>query len=199
MIKSLLVAIALSIGMVGTSIAEQVTVTTTKELSKDQIAKLNLEAAKMAAEPTTVLPELATVDEARQWIDLGTAIGKGRGSAAKEVGIAVNEFAQTPVGMFTMVLIAYNYLGDDVLGVALGLLWFAFTVPLWLWAWRRHAYKVTVVTYEKGKGPDGKTRVKTIEPMVYKDIRGDENITWRGSVMVILLGLIIVIGTVSIA
>lgn len=46
---------------------------------------------------------------------IGKALGSGVASSAKELGVAVNEFAQTPVGKLTAGLVIYKVFGRDVI------------------------------------------------------------------------------------
>lgn len=63
---------------------------------------------------------LDTANKVDQWVNIGEKIGKMLGGAAKEVGIAVNEFVQTPVGKMTAVLIVWNYMGSMIVHVLSG-------------------------------------------------------------------------------
>ena len=46
-----------------------------------------------------------TPEKLDQFAQTGANIGKGLATAAKEIGVAVNEFVQTPVGILTVGLI----------------------------------------------------------------------------------------------
>ena len=49
-----------------------------------------------------------TPEKLDQFAQTGANIGKGLAAAAKEIGVAVNEFVQTPVGILTVGLIAWQ-------------------------------------------------------------------------------------------
>lgn len=100
-------------------------------LSQEQIAELQLQAAKMKS-PENVS---ATVrQEATAWAELGANIGTAMVSAARELGVAANEFSQTSLGKVVTLIIVYKVIGKDILGVAVGsfILLFGFGVVLWL-------------------------------------------------------------------
>lgn len=80
--------------------------------------------------------------DVEEWVLLGERMGMMLGGAAKELGIAANEFATTPLGMMTMGLIIWNYAGDDLVGIALGLLWYLILIPLWTLFFFKINYKV---------------------------------------------------------
>jgi hypothetical protein len=142
--------------------AEEVVIRVDGNLTDQQKAELQLAAAKAASTPGEV--SVANVEAVREWVDIGTAIGSGLAASAKELGVAVNDFATSPVGIFTMVLIAWHYVGGELVSIVFGFVWLAFTIPMWLWMYRRQFFDVTITTYEKDKGPDGKRRVKTMSP-----------------------------------
>lgn len=58
--------------------------------------------------------------EASEWGELGANMGKAMVAAAKEVGVASNEFAQTPLGKITVAIVVYKLIGQDVLGAVVG-------------------------------------------------------------------------------
>lgn len=88
-----------------------------------------------------------TAKKAQEWIDIGNGIGTGLATTAEKLGIAVNKFAESPVGKMAMVLIIWNYMGHDISGYICGILWMAFLLPIWTRNFRR-----TFGVYnEKGK------------------------------------------------
>ena len=65
------------------------------------------------------LPSASTLSE---WASSGAEIGKGLAAAAKELGIAVNDFVKTPVGQITMILIIWKVIGAELVHIFGGLL-----------------------------------------------------------------------------
>ena len=68
------------------------------------------------------LHNLAKVEEAQKWVDLGSSIGKGLAASSKELGIAVNEFSESTVGKLTMWLIVFSIIGESVIQFLVGML-----------------------------------------------------------------------------
>ena len=103
----------------------------TRGLTKEQIAELTIAANKMKT-PEGVSASVRK--EATAWADLGANIGSAMVSAAKEVGVAANEFSQTSLGKIVTVIIVYKVIGRDILGVVVGgaILLFGFGVLTWL-------------------------------------------------------------------
>lgn len=151
---------------------DRVEISTKADLTDAQKAELASQAAKMSAENaagTTPANTASKVEVVKQWVDIGTAIGSGLAASAKELGIAANEFAQTPVGRFTVFLIAWHFIGSTLLHVFFALLWFFVLTTIFVWIYRRAAIAKTVTYYDKGAGPNGARKVKKIEPRAISD------------------------------
>lgn len=67
-----------------------------------------------------------SVEKVERWVKIGSNIGQGLAGAAKEVGVAVNEFSTTPVGQLTMVLIVWHMIGAQLVHVVAGILIWVF-------------------------------------------------------------------------
>ena len=81
-----------------------------EKLSVSQQAEV-LAAISKAAVPKPVesnLPNIPTPAEIEKYSDVGVAVGKALGSAARELGVVANEFVYTPDGMVTTGLIIYK-------------------------------------------------------------------------------------------
>ncbi len=128
--KKLLAVLAM---VVSTSLfaATQTTVDVSK-LTAEQKAQINKQVAELAAEPTNVS---ATVrKEAEAWSELGANMGKAMVGAAREVGVAANEFSQTDLGKIVVAMVAFKIAGRDILGIVVGslILVFGYGLALWL-------------------------------------------------------------------
>ncbi|HET8687807.1 MAG TPA: hypothetical protein VFM18_14260 [Methanosarcina sp.] len=93
-----------------------------------------------AKQPTAVnqVVENASTEKVKEWASVGTQIAQGVAAAAKELGIAVNDFAKTPVGKWTLFLIIWHIMGGLIVHLAGGLLvlLFGFTLVLVLYRGR---------------------------------------------------------------
>ena len=69
-------------------------------------------------ESKTIIPEATTVETLDKLASIGESVGKGLASAAKEMGVAANEFAKTDVGKLAAGLIVWNYFGRDFVSLA---------------------------------------------------------------------------------
>ncbi len=88
------------------------------KLSKqEQVEILKLVTDKAEVSNSIVVPN---VDKMQQWVNLGSSIGKGLASSAKELGVTVNEFSKTGVGQWTMFLIIFKVLGSTIMHIFAG-------------------------------------------------------------------------------
>lgn len=113
----------------------------TSGLSATQVAELNALAEK-AREETPI----GRAEQANEWVEIGQGIGSGLAAAARETGQVVNEFAATPVGQLTIVIILFKVMGGDIIQLIVGLLYFAVTIPIWYSFYKKLWPYTTVVT-----------------------------------------------------
>lgn len=135
----------------------------------------------------TVQPE-----EVKEWVDLGAeygkTIGQTIGGIAKELGIAANEFVNTPVGFVSIALIVWHFAGDDIMDITTSVVWYIVMLPLWVFLFFRIAYTVTGYT-EKTTTRWGKTYTKSV-PL--KSLDSDVGVTFLVFMIgIILIGLIL--------
>ena len=66
-------------------------------------------------------------------------MGKAMVGAAREVGVAANEFGQTSLGKVVVGIVTYKVVGRDILGVIFGsvILVFGYGLALWLFITKR--------------------------------------------------------------
>ena len=119
-------------------------------LSESAQAELALKAAELrkAALDTPVIPDVV---EMEKYVSVGEQIGKALATTAKELGIEVNNFATTPVGMIAIFLIVWHFFGAMMLHLAFGSVWFVTMVPLWVYFFKRIAMNREETFDAKGK------------------------------------------------
>lgn len=128
-----LVLMAMSIS----AYAAQSTVVDLSKLSPEARQAVMQQVNELEKSPTNIS---ATVrKEAEAWGDLGANMGKAMVGAAKEVGVAANEFSQTPLGQVVVFLAAYKIVGQDVLGVIVGslIMLVGYSLAIWLFTTKR--------------------------------------------------------------
>lgn len=80
-------------------------------LSKEDIIKLQAQIdAQEKIDNTKSLPA-----QLNEWASLGQNIGQGLVGAAKEMGIAANEFAETTIGQTVIVMLIWKFFGKSVI------------------------------------------------------------------------------------
>ena len=142
---------------------------------------------------TSILDTPVQPEQVDEWVDLGVKVGKMLGGTAKELGIAANEFATSPLGIITMGLIIWNYAGSDLYGFILGTLWFIIFIPIWIMLFFKIAYPITdFIDYNKIKGD------KTIvaQKPLRKLLRDNEDDAFVPGVFVIVLVAIFIVGII---
>lgn len=138
--KKMFMAMCLAIGAAmfapTATMAQEAITIETKGLTTDQLRALQTQADTMRAESPEA-QTTQTLERIQMYVEVGKGIGAGLGEAARGLGVAVNEFAGTPVGKITMFLIAYKVIGGEIIDLALGIIWFAITIPLWVSLFRK--------------------------------------------------------------
>ncbi len=119
----------------------------TRGLSDTQKAELVKMAESMKTTPVAKAAD--TVEAVDKWVNVGERIGKMMGGAAKEVGVAVNQFIDTPVGKMTAAIIVWNYMGGMVVHVISGWVFLLLSWSMLVWFIRRNTR--LVIQYDKTK------------------------------------------------
>lgn len=93
------------------------------------------------------------VDQMSEYAELGKKYGVALSEVAKSIGTTVNELAQTPVGKFMLVMVAYRVMGEGLIGVLGGFIWFTTMLPIWLYMFHRLVLRnVKTKTYTDAAG-----------------------------------------------
>lgn len=124
-------------------------------LSESQLAELYANAAKMAESNSAAavaeknVPTAAKLDE---YASLAKSISTGLADTAKNLGIAVNEFANSPVGRITEFVIVYKVIGNIFVHYIFGALWFLITGCAWWIVFKRTCLGHYNISYDKDTG-----------------------------------------------
>jgi hypothetical protein len=128
-------------------------------LTEIQKAELALQAAKMKENAIPTSKKVmdasdAALDVSKKWAGVGKELAVGIVATAKELGVAANEFAATPLGKLTTVMLVWNYMGKDILGIIMSLTLLFIGLPL-IW----YVYRMMItdnVVYEEKVGIFGR-------------------------------------------
>ena len=85
-------------------------------LTQDQINAINEQIEEMKAKSVND----KVYKQVSKWSELGTNIGSALVATAAQVGVEVNKFAATPLGMITTGVIVYKIIGRDILILSFG-------------------------------------------------------------------------------
>ncbi|KKR04455.1 MAG: hypothetical protein UT30_C0007G0011 [Candidatus Uhrbacteria bacterium GW2011_GWF2_39_13] len=113
---------------------------------------------------------LTNLEQAGKYAGIGKEIGEGVSGALGAVNTEVAKFADTDVGQFTMAMIAWKIMGDDMIvvvkklmGAIVGVPFFFLTSLTLLWSYRRLCFPRRVMT-KRGGGFFGEKEYTLIEP-----------------------------------
>jgi hypothetical protein len=99
------------------------------ELTEVQKAELALQAAKAREAQNRPSIPVQVRQEAEAWSQLGTNVGTALIAAAKEIGVAANEFASTPLGQVVTFAVFFKMFGREFIDLLIGLPLLAIGVP----------------------------------------------------------------------
>lgn len=98
---------------------------------------LKAQAAQLRADKAAKEEAPMTTERVTEYALMGKAVAEAFGAAAKEMNVAVNDFATSPVGKVTMVLIIWKVAGKDMARIILPMVIFILFFPCWIYAYRR--------------------------------------------------------------
>ena len=110
-------------------------------LTPAQAAEIQKQIAEMEKNPTNVSQNVRK--EAEAWGELGANMGKAMIGAAKEFGVAANDFAGTGLGKITVAIVAYKIIGQDLLQIFAGILVLVFGNIISMYCMTHLAWKKT--------------------------------------------------------
>lgn len=103
-------------------------------------------------------------NQMQEYAEIGKKYGIALSEVAKSVGVTVNELAQTPVGIFMLVMVGYKVLGQDLIGIFGSVIWFITMIPLWIYMFHRLIFSTRQI---KEIYSEGKLKEKNISPICY--------------------------------
>jgi hypothetical protein len=164
-----------ALSLLGASVAQaqttpsQTTAVNTEGLTEQQVADLAKQAADLRAGQTAQDPKVA-VQKVSEYVEIGKGIGAGLGEAARQLNVAVNDFAKTPVGIVTIALIVFKVAGGKIIGVSFGLLWFLITIPTWMIYFNKIGFPKKLT--EEFDATSGKRTKRTYTPVTDDNVFG---------------------------
>lgn len=180
--------------LAGSATAQQADLDT-HGMTPEQIHQLQIQADQLKQQAVEQAPAVRA-EKISEYAQIGKGVAEALGSAAKELNVAVNDFAKTPVGQLTVWLIIFKVVEARVIHVGAALLWTLFFTPIWYSFYRKCWQGVTVIEY----GEDGKKKRVTKSPPVIRDSDQDQLLGWRlaGGVVGVcaaVIGLIVMVTT----
>lgn len=152
------------------------------DLTVQQQADVLKTIADKAQEAKVAVPNTAAIDEAQKWVNLGSSIGKGLASSARELGVAVNDFSNTSVGKWTMFLIVFNIVGSSIIHIIGGLLFLFFGITFTTVILNRK--NPITINYQDGKV------ISKVREKLSDDVAGP---FWFAYIIIIAVSIVIMI------
>jgi hypothetical protein len=112
------------------------------ELTSDQLAKSKVD---------------QQIEKYEQYGDIYSkmnAIADGSGKLLSNISTEVNKFADTKVGLFTVIMIFYTVIGNDIIRILASSIVFLLITPLFVWSYKKNCIPRNVLETEKGEGKD---------------------------------------------
>jgi len=123
----------------------------TDGLSDEQKAEIALQVAQVKAKNKTIMPPDITPKDLQEYAALGESIAGALGACAKEMGVAVNDFADSKVGTIATILIVWKVAGEDIMGFVVGISLFMIGLCVWFYLFRKMCVIKSVTYHENGK------------------------------------------------
>jgi hypothetical protein len=116
----------------------------------------------------SIIPNAPPPEKLNVWVEAGVNLGKGLAEAAKQLGVAANEFVKTPVGMLTAGVILYKFIGKDLIKLVVGSTFLVVFGSTWIYFFRRICV-VDRITYEEKPHPKNDKKILKSKETVFGD------------------------------
>lgn len=77
---------------------------------------------KLAQAAQDIRAGRSTAQAAKEWVEVGSSIGQGLSATARELGVAVNDFAKSPVGKIAVALIVWKVAGSAIVHLIISMI-----------------------------------------------------------------------------
>lgn len=104
----------------------------TRDKNSTEIQTILESCRTKASEAARILPQV-TPEKAAEWSDAAKGFAEALGIAARELGIATNDFLMSPAGILLAAILLFNYAGGAIIGLPFSI----FTILLMFWLIRR--------------------------------------------------------------
>lgn len=172
------VTFALSLGFIASpAMAESLDLT---GLNAEQIKELTTKAEQMKTNATTTLEKFS------EYAEIGKAVGAGIAATARELGVAVNEFADSDVGRIALWLIIYKLVIVGFAGTAiyylLGITWTVVVVTTW-----KHYFNKICLEESRTERRDPETGKVVSTEIEYHSLDDSNVATYRFMMFILLV------------
>lgn len=121
-----------------------------KGLTEEQAAQIQLQIAQMKGADA-----VPVVEKADQWASVAERLSNATSTlivkTAKDLGVTANEFATTRVGVLVVALLVWHFIGNSIIHIIAGTIWFTVALPAWMYYFRRMCLISEIEYNENGK------------------------------------------------
>ena len=110
-------------------------------LKAEELKKAAQDEALKKAKETAVAVAATTPSDLEAYAELGQKYGIAITSVARELGKSIDEIMATDVGRIALFLIIWKVLGDTILSIGFGTVWFSVMLPFWYYIFNRLVLK----------------------------------------------------------
>ncbi len=122
---------------------------TATAITLEELKKLDYTTAAQVLSELSKEEEASTAEKADEWVSLAERLGSALSALAKEAGVALNEFIQTPAGMITVAVLLWQVIGGSIISA---LVWVV-SMTVLIWSFRKfHVPVRTEVVVRDGNG-----------------------------------------------
>jgi len=107
-------------------------------LTSEDIAKLSPELKAQISQIQFEKDISGKLETAGKWVGLGREIGTAMNESLTAITTTASNFAETHLGKFTMVLVAWKVIGTDFLQLCIGLLWIVIVLVVSFFMYRNN-------------------------------------------------------------
>lgn len=130
------------------------------------------------------------IDTYGKWVGIGKEVGVAVNSSLEAITNQADHFSQTGVGKFTMVIVAWKVIGDQLIHVVGGLLEILIILPIWIWSYRKFCTSHRVLV-KKEAGFWGAKEYHTTE------LESDGDVFWGHWIAAFFLLLVVLLTVFS--
>jgi hypothetical protein len=144
-----------------------------------------LEACRVKDNVPNIVKQVANPETANTWASAAKGFGQAIALTAKELGVAANDFLNSPAGVLLALILLFNYAGGALLGAPVTI----FSCVFWWWVVSK--LRVDSIEYEFTPVLWGMFTIRRRKLVKLKSLADYDNGWWGGTATLLGIGLLI--------